>query len=139
GPSGSVCLPKLAGGIGPCVVRSGDLQCPSPFTVKSVFFDGKGVKDDRGCEPASCTCGAPSGSTCDCGAGCAVDLYADSSCAMLRGGGRADGGCVSVRAQPQSAEVVGGTATGGASPPSGTASSKGAAVPTGPVTLCCLP
>ena len=73
-----VCQPRtelpFLGGI--CVFKGGDNSCPDPgegnYTDKHLFFED--VDDTRAC--TTCTCGAPTGSTC----GVTVDVTSDTGC-----------------------------------------------------------
>jgi hypothetical protein len=116
------------------------MTCPTGFGTKTLHFDGKGVTDTRGCGVGTCACGTPSGGTCDCGTlGCTVDLYTDDNCMVALSTVPTNGVCTAVATQPNSIKIIGGTAKGGQCAPSGAAQSKGSAIPTGVLTLCCAP
>lgn len=135
----AVCIPKLSGGVGPCITRTGDHACPAPYTDKTLSYDGQ-VMDTRACSNGSCSCTAPMGSTCDCGAlGCAVELDSDGACANMSASVPANAMCVPVQNKPGSAKVVGAAAVPGACAAGGASQPTGGVVPTGSVTVCCMP
>jgi len=138
--SASVCVPELAGAIGPCIRRAGDLACPAPYGKKTLYYDGQTVTDDRACNGSGCACGAPIGSTCDCGPqGCAVDLYGDAACGATQASVPTTAACGLVQSKPTAAKLVGVSTVPGACPPSGAAQPTGTVTPTAPVTVCCVP
>jgi hypothetical protein len=140
GDPGSTCVPKLAGGMGPCIAQAGDLQCPAPYAKKAVYFDGTTVTDDRACDASTCGCAAPTGSSCTCGAnGCAIALYGDGACGALQASVPTNSTCGAVQNKPAAAKIVGATVVAGACPPTGASQPKGAVTPTAPLTVCCVP
>lgn len=133
--AGEVCSPAPEPGFLRCITRDGDYACPEAYSVKHVFFDG--LSDTRACSP--CGCGAPEGSACTA----LVSAYGDSACASMIGSVTVDASgpaCLDVpsgaalgsklAAEPHYApgvcHAVGGEGTG-------------VALPTDPVTICCLP
>lgn len=135
----AVCIPKLVGGVGPCITRVGDHVCPEPYADKVLYYDGQ-VADDRACAADACSCTAPVGSTCDCGVdGCAVELDSDGACAVETASVPTTGSCVPVQTQPASAQLVGATTVPGACASGGSSEPTGGVVPTGLVTVCCIP
>src|SRR5262249_33092477 len=134
----SVCIPKLTGGVGPCIAQMGDLACPAAYSKKTVYFDGKTVTDDRTCDGSACGCGDPVGSTCSCGAnGCTIQLYSDAACGAQQASVPTNSMCNLVQSKPAAAKIAGATLMAGACPPSGAAQPKGTVTPTAPVTVCC--
>ena len=138
--AGSVCVPKLAGGIGPCITQAGDLACPAPYGNKVLYYDGKAVMDDRACDGGACACAAPAGSTCDCGImGCQVELYGNAACGMKTNSLPTNDVCSQVLTKPAAAKLVGATPVAGACAPGGAAKPTGGAKASAPVTVCCAP
>jgi hypothetical protein len=138
--SNETCVAKLLGSVGPCISQAGDVACPAAYTQKTLYYDGNAVNDTRACDGSACSCAAPTGSTCDCGAfGCTVDLYTDGSCGTQQTSVPANNTCSLVTATPGSAKVVGATPVPGPCAPGGTATPGGGVTPTGPVTVCCAP
>jgi hypothetical protein len=68
---GEVCVPTPGGNTGECIMLTGDQNCPSPYTNKTVGYAT--VNDTRVCE---CNCGTEDGT---CGEA-TLELYNDSSC-----------------------------------------------------------
>jgi hypothetical protein len=127
---GNVCAPQ-APFSGPfCIVKQGDVPCPSgPYTDRRVYFTA--VDDTRKC--SDCSCGS------DCSYSWKIFDDADTSCAQTPLATKTSAGeCVTVT--PSSGKIrVGaaisgtGTCTPGGGQPTGTTSASG------PVTACCAP
>ncbi len=75
----AVCLPRQpANGTGPCIVRSGQHNCPPTYSVKMTHYDGS-YSDTRDC--GGCTCGPPSGGSCTCiSSSCGVSIHSTPDC-----------------------------------------------------------
>jgi hypothetical protein len=136
GGAGS-CLAMAPPAFRACVYREGDHDClpPTAYTEKHVFYDA--FQDTRACSP--CTCGTPSGSTCSA----TVSIYTDGACSTLAYSATIDAtgpACHNLPpGSPLGSKLAGSTNyTAGACTP-GASMPTGAATPTGPSTLCCLP
>jgi hypothetical protein len=118
--------------------HDGDRDCvpPTPYTDKHVFYEK--FQDTRACSP--CTCGVPTGSACSS----MVSIYTDGACSTLAYTATVDA------TGPACHDLPAGTPLGSKSattPPTyipgtcapGGGMPMGAATPTGPSTLCCLP
>jgi hypothetical protein len=133
---GDVCSPAAAG-FRACVATPGDVDCPasSPYVDRHVFYGG--IDDTRGCTP--CTCGAPTGSTCTG----SIAIYSDAACSaqvfadLITSSGPS---CIDVPAGSALGSKKAGPATyaPGACAANG-GEPVGSAVPSQPVTFCCLP
>ena len=137
--AGDVCAPAPAPGFRVCIVNfaRGDVDCPSfsAYAEKHVFYDA--FDDMRSCSP--CTCGAPAGSTCSA----SISIYTDGACSTLASSIAVDA------AGPACADVISGSPLGSksATPPAyvpgacapGGGAPMGAATPTMPQTICCIP
>jgi len=120
-----------------CVAHEGDVECPgfAPYTKRHLLYEG--IDDSRGCSP--CTCGAPTGSTCSA----LVTIYSDAACSVQLGSATATSSapaCTDVLPGAALASKSAGSVsyTPGSCTPSG-GTPVGDAVPTMPVTFCCLP
>jgi hypothetical protein len=138
--SDGLCVPRPEPGlVGPCVVRSGEHPCPSPYGVGSTYFDGR-VDDSRGCAP--CTCGEVVDPGCVCegsDAGCGVvvqDAACESDGVMVPLGGACTPVPRTDAANAMGAMLVGVRPSGecAASEPA----AVGEVVPIGPLTVCCV-
>jgi hypothetical protein len=135
-PGAEVCQPHPPGEpflTGLCVFKGGDNTCPAgPFSDRHVFYET--AMDTRGC--TSCSCSAPSGSTCDV----SVTIYSDlTSCTTPVTTFNA-GACGNLSGNPA---VIGRSAA--VLPPSGGSCNASGGQPTGsvtailPTTFCCIP
>jgi hypothetical protein len=126
--AGGACYPSASAFGNVCISQAGDVSCPGAFPNRNFFF--RGVSDNRSC--ASCGCSTQ-------GYVCAIDiqvcsvgfddvtLTSDASeCYQLNSG---DGDGVTFFSSTF-------TQTGSCSTTGGAA--QGSAVPTNPVTICCL-
>lgn len=140
--AGEVCVPRLPASTGrACVVKSGDVGCPPSLPAKAVYYDGTAT-DNRSCNAAGCTCGAPIGSTCDCtGAGCRVELYGNATCGGAPSVFPADGSCTQVQSPVALSSKLANAVVGapGSCAPSGAATQVDSVEPSSPITVCCVP
>ncbi len=134
--SGSICAPKPAAPFGPtlCIANQGDALCPAgPYTAHHTFYTDS--LDTRGC--SACTCGDPASTACSAN----VDAYAlgpdgGADCNGNKKSFGAPFNCSNV-AQPASFLLTL-TGSAGACTPS-TPTATGTAIPTKPITVCCMP
>lgn len=135
---GMVCQPKTQPPFLPglCIYKGGDNSCPAgAFTEKHLFFED--AVDTRAC--SACTCGAPSGASCDA----TITLYSDqtlNTCTTQVTSFSA-GTCANVSGNPA---LVGRKATitaptGGACAASGGGQPTGALTPSNATSFCCIP
>ena len=135
GPS-ELCAPAAEPGYLRCLARDGEHVCPAPYTDEHRFFGG--LDDTRACSP--CGCSPPSGSSCTA----LVSIHSDSACSMPIAAITLDAtkpACVDILPAgaalgsklageplyaPGACQATGGAPTG-------------AAVPSNPITVCCLP
>ncbi|MEO8183176.1 MAG: hypothetical protein ABI895_30460 [Deltaproteobacteria bacterium] len=127
--TGGSCYPAARSFGNVCISQAGDVQCPSGFPVRSLYF--RGIDDRRDCAP--CSCALQGDQACVmhveiCSTGfftTELHTYNEQSYCMNPG---EDGG-LSVLDQavvdPGNCDPVGGAATG-------------SATPTNPLTVCCL-
>ena len=135
-PTGMACAPASAAAptAAKCIVRSGDVQCPGAKYIAASTYT-TGVMDTRQC--SACGCSAPSGVSCDGGV---ITLYATDMCANAITTEAVNGVCVDLAAQLLSAKMTTTpTSVGGACVPTGGGFLGGAATPSNPTTVCCLP
>ena len=141
----STCLPRdpLPTGFALCIFHEGEYDCPTEpanvFTERHVFYQD--VQDDRQC--SGCSCGAPTGSTCDGTISiykgnnltCSSPTFAQIPISSMQPA------CIDF-ADPGQAlgSKSAGTATyvPGICPPMG-GDASGTAIPTAPDTFCCRP
>ena len=134
--AGEICSPASDPGFLRCISRDGDLACPETYSTRHVFFDS--FTDTRACSP--CGCGAPEGSTCTA----LVSAYGDSACSSLIGAVTVDAsGPACLDILPSGAALGSKLAeephyVPGVCQASG-GEGTGVALPTNPVTICCLP
>jgi hypothetical protein len=107
-----------------CVARQGEWECPSGYPHAHTFHED--VEDTRAC--TSCTCGEPSGATCDGPTG-----YSGPSCGS--GAKPLDKATCGPLGSTKSATSPA-TATGGSCAPVG-GEPTGAVTPITPTTVCC--
>jgi hypothetical protein len=136
-PTGEVCLPKPQGNFEPrvCIGKTGDEACPAPFVTKSLLYDD--FDDTRGC--TGCSCGAPSGGSCeltihlhsDAAPSCSTEVVSvpTGGCANIPGNQAIRGRSYEVAQAPSGATCS----------PTQTSTPIGMVVETGPTTFCCLP
>ncbi len=133
---GEACVTLPAGDARLCVVAEGDRSCPpaAPYQVREVLY--RDVTDDRDC--ATCTCDPPAG-TCS---NAIVRLLDASDCganSIIVGNVPADGSCVQISPGPaQGAKLDTLQASIDATCTASPGKATGEAIPTDPVTLCCL-
>ena len=139
----SVCISEpLPAGFKACIFYNGERACPAGeqgdvFTEQHVFYNG--TKDDRQC--STCTCGAPTGSTCLA----QLSLYEAASCSAsplvsipISSAGPT---CLDIQIPWQE---LGSKSAGlttylpGTCPPGG-GDGSGIAIPIDPATFCCRP
>jgi hypothetical protein len=108
-----------------CVTRPGDLDCPAPYSDKTLLHTGS--DDTRGC--ADCSCGAAVVASC----GGTVRIYGDTVCDGAIADLPADGSSCVVVSEPAIAVTY---IPNGLCPPSG-GGATGEVKPIGPVTVCC--
>ena len=131
--SGSVCVPRPQEPFASshCIVRDGDVPCPSGvYGSKYTFYAS--LVDERGC--TSCSCGSPMGQSCGgmsylyetngCMPGSDSPVFHDGSCANVNG-------ARSARYVPDGLGPLGGMCTPAGGQP------IGQVTPTEPITLCC--
>ena len=130
-----VCVPKSAGDLGPCIVRSGEVACPAgPYTSRRVLSDGN-YQDDRTCVNKDCTCGETIGGSCT---GQQVYFYANGSCSSSQYMAiNTDGECVSIAGQFSAAQVAGSLGESPTCEVSGAGITSGSIVPS-KMTFCCM-
>lgn len=152
-PSGcgasSQCVPNPPSGFAPniCIYKTGDVTCPAPWSLKSVFYTAAPT-DTRAC--AACGCGSPTGGC----TGATLELYTDTACSQEKDTLTVAemSGCTNIKADSsplgagtcqgnagdsRSMRLVGGSGSGASCPPTG-GTVTGSADPAGPVTFCCL-
>jgi hypothetical protein len=132
--AGQVCAPKPQSPYGSsiCIAANGDQPCPAgPYSARQVIYGG--ATDSRDC--TACTCGDPANATCTT----TVDTFpsTDGSCT---GGAITYGApfsCDPVNAQPSDFRAT--TTASAGSCAASQSTPTGSAVPSAPVTLCCMP
>ena len=131
--AGGVCIPELdaAFDTATCVWREGEEpSCPEPYADRRVYFQD--LSDERTC--SSCACGQPTGASCVNAVSGFVDGECQSPGYVIVG----DGSCQATEGHNIGMIFDAEAATGGACTPSG-GEPDGDAIPTGPLTVCCLP
>ena len=133
-PAGSVCAPTPSGPFEPtlCIEQPGNVPaCPTvAYTSRSVVFGG--LNDTRGC--SACTCGPVTGASCS---GSVTEFaQSDTGCTTGQTIYALGQSCDPVQ-QPSSLELAM-TSSGGSCAPSPVVAT-GSAVPTQPMTFCCIP
>ncbi len=106
-----------------CITHEGEHGCPADFGVRSVLQGG--VNDDRGC--SSCSCGAPTGLSCD-GLELEDAIFPEDSGPVTM-----DGNCTFAGLAGEfcfEPDLVGSCAASGGD-------AQGAATPSGATTVCC--
>lgn len=132
-PDGQICAPDPPSPFRAkhCVSKSGDVECPAPFTEKLLT---NGVNDTRGC--TSCSCGPPANDGCT---GSAQVWNNTTTCSgifpqnVMVGGD----GCTPVTAG--SMKLLFASATPSKCTPTGPAVPTGDVTAGAAVTVCCLP
>jgi hypothetical protein len=127
--TGGSCYPS-SGNFGLCISQAGDVQCPSEFPARSLYFTS--IDDRRSCLP--CTCELQGDQACHaqmeiCGVGdytVDLDTYTEPQTCLP-----GDGSGWSVINGPSVVDPGNCDAYGGAD-------TTKTATPTGPVTVCCL-
>lgn len=137
---GKVCQPKAEAPFftGLCVFKGGDNSCPagSPFSQNHLFYED--LTDTRAC--STCTCGAPTGSTCDA----TITIYGDqavNTCTTAVTTFPA-GGCGNISGNPYvngRKATITQPPTGGGCAPAGNSTPSGALTPSNATTFCCIP
>ena len=125
---GGTCFP-VAGAGDLCIARSGDTECPPSFPERTLYH--RSFADDRSCSACACS---ESGQSCEvdveiCSLGFdQATLVSGAACYQLNS---SDGDGVTLLSTAI-------TDQGTCSPNPGAGELTGAAVPTEPVTVCCL-
>jgi hypothetical protein len=116
---GSACVAAAPAGFKVCIEQAGDLSCP--FGAKQLEYAG--ATDTRAC--STCTCGEPAGAVC----GGATVGYATADCT---------GTSFPLACGPSANSVEYVAAPSGTCASPVPISATGAAMPSGPITFCCL-
>jgi hypothetical protein len=139
----SVCVPVAPDSVrGPCIAHEGDVGCPELYADRTVYFDGNTI-DTRGC--TACTCSAPSGSLCECGAynQCEVQLQeADCNGVVIARIPADSQACIPLTMSDNSASsvlLVGATVSSSGQCEPSEPAPTGGVWPEGTVTVCCAP
>lgn len=76
----TLCIPtpESSPGFSQCIYQRGELECPSDYPKKSIFYDE--LRDSRNC--SACWCGAPEGGECTA----MVKAYQDAACTVVEVG-----------------------------------------------------
>ena len=137
-----LCVPRPQGKFGKalCVVHDGDVACPAgPYAKRFLYYQG--VADTRGC--SDCGCGNPAGMTCTG----KLELWDDTGCTTDLTTLSMPGQCAALAPDPtpppppyktlRSIFYTSGPSAGGScvSTPS---NATGKAVPSQPLTICCV-
>lgn len=126
--TGGTCFPDAGSG-DLCIARSGDAECPATFPERTLYH--RSFSDDRDCSPCACS---------ESGQSCEVDVEICSlgfDQATLLSGGT----CYQLNSSDGDGVTLLSTAItdqGTCSPNPGAGELTGQAVPTEPVTVCCL-
>lgn len=126
--AGDQCLPDE--GVSLCIEQAGDLDCPSAYPAKHLYFTG--VDDQRKC-PDSCPCSTSGTFSCKAGFRWFSSLScngAGTNMTVNTGGWHCLGGAQAVMLDSMTV-----TSTGTCTP--GTAVGSGTATPKDPHTVCC--
>ena len=135
---GQSCIASVPGAssAAPCIVRAGDLPCPSgPYTQRHVYYAS--AQDTRDCSVAGCSCGAATGAACKG----TVNIHSKPDCSLTIRSFDLDGDCKFANLQPGEGVAVKMSAQGpmgGQCPPAGVGTKIGSVGTSGPTTVCCL-
>ncbi len=142
GCGAGACLPRPAAPFAeePCIYAAGDVACPAgAWSMRVVYYQD--VADTRAC--TSCSCGAPSGTSCNGNA----KLYTDNVCSVDQVTVPSLGQCAPLPPDPTPppppylslrSVLYHGTPTAAGSCAASGGAPTGTAIPTDPVTFCCL-
>jgi hypothetical protein len=139
---GDLCLAKPSSPFGPrpCIWQTGSTTCPNgPYSQQQIVYGG--ASDGRGC--TQCTCGSPTGVTCNLNGSLSTYAVFGSPCSNLVATATPGGGCVTIGGMFMGGAAgiqgsVSATPQGGSCQAS-SVTATGTATPSMPTTVCCAP